>query len=207
MADSLPLAREKPEPVFYEETWPSLLKKKGHEVLQICIGGATSNDLLRQVSYHKNFLPDVVIVQVGIVDCAPRHFTQFEILLLRKIPFFGKIALRFFNKPYIRKIRQISYVSPDRFRQNLIDIQTNFNGIKMLFIGIIPADGKYEKILPGINKSINKYNQILIELFGDKFIDMSCLPENSIMSDFHHLNKVGHKALVEKIIEKVDILS
>ncbi|MCE9540508.1 MAG: SGNH/GDSL hydrolase family protein, partial [Bacteroidetes bacterium] len=119
MSDSLALAREKPEKVFYEETWPAFLKRKGHDVLPICIGGATSDDLLRQVAYHKPFLPDIVIIQVGIVDCAPRHFTQLEILLLRKIPFFGRVALKFFNKPFVRKIRKISYVSPNKFRQNI----------------------------------------------------------------------------------------
>ncbi len=63
ITDSLGLPRKDPEECLYENTWPILLKKNGFIIHQVSIGGATIDQLYRQVAYHKLFNPDIVIIQ------------------------------------------------------------------------------------------------------------------------------------------------
>src|SRR5688500_17972440 len=84
ITDSLGLPRAVPEVCSYEQTWPFLLNNAGYQIHQVSIGGATVSELYRQLEYHYLFLPDLVIVQSGIVDCAPRALGKFESLLLNK---------------------------------------------------------------------------------------------------------------------------
>lgn len=85
ITDSLGLPRDYPERCIYSDTWPALLKKDGHIIHQISIGGATVSELADQLlSYHLSFCPDVVLFQSGIVDCAPRAFTRNELFFVKK---------------------------------------------------------------------------------------------------------------------------
>lgn len=122
LSDSLALARTKPEICLYEDTYPAFLKK-GFEVHQVSIGGATSADLLKQVHYHKSFNPDVVILQVGIVDCAPRFISRKELDFTYAIGAIGKGLRYMLNKKWIKQIRKISYINKAEFKENLNKIQ------------------------------------------------------------------------------------
>ena len=83
LSDSIALPRVRPEKVTFEETYPNLLRQKGFKIHQVSIGGATSTTLLSQLHYHIHFSPDIVILQVGIVDCAPRFANKYEIFIIR----------------------------------------------------------------------------------------------------------------------------
>ena len=73
-------------------------------------------------------------------------------------------------------------------------------------IGIIPACEKYNKKVPGIAENVCTYNNILLEIFGENFIDTSDIKEDMLMSDFHHLNNKGHEMLFNKIRLKLESL-
>lgn len=199
LSDSLPLAREKPEKTEFGETWPQILKKEGFEIYQVSIGGATSTDLLKQAHYHLSFNPDIVLIQVGIVDCAPRFATKFEIEFLTRIPF-GKIILRKINSPKIRNKRKISYVHVHTFARNLKKIEAIFSG-QVFFLTILPSNLQYEKTLPGISEQIEKFNKVIYT--HKNIIDLSRITSDGIMSDFHHLNKEGHSFVAREIIKKL----
>ena len=73
ITDSLGLPRLFPEKTEYEDTYPNLLKKH-FIIMQYSKGGGTIIELYEQTGYFKAFEPDVIILQSGIVDCAPRPY-------------------------------------------------------------------------------------------------------------------------------------
>lgn len=200
--DSLALPRETPEICSYEDTWPILLKNNCLEIHQVSIGGATSTDLLRQVNYHRAFQPDVVIIQVGIVDCAPRFMSKLEMEIAKRIPYLGKAIIKGMNNTFIKKNRNINYVNPRLFKKNIDDISLLFRNVEIYFIGIIPPNPAYDKILPGITKRITEYNNILKQ--KTNLIETEGFNLDGVMSDFHHLNKIGHKEMYERVMNRIN---
>ncbi len=208
LSDSLALPRHTPENVLYEDTWVELLKSSVNNAVihQLSIGGATIDKLWAQFFYHKNFRPDVCIIQCGIVDCSPRAFTEFEQYVInsnritRKI---GNIVIPRI-KSYLRKNRYLQLTSPSNYHSYFSRFKAE--GIKLMAIGIIPACEKYNKKVPGIAENVCTYNNILLEIFGENFIDTSDIKEDMLMSDFHHLNNKGHEMLFNKIRLKLESL-
>lgn len=191
ITDSLALPRPKPEACAYENTWPALLKNSGKYIVhQVSIGGATTTFLLKQVVYHKMFKPDVVVLQCGIVDCAPRFAKQFELELINRLPF-RKFILSKLNRTSVKKFRAITYTPLNRFEQNIKKLADHFKEASMIAIGIVPGSEKYEAVLPGVCKNITAYNEVL-QRNADYFIDLQQMTTTGIMSDHHHINDVGH---------------
>jgi hypothetical protein len=205
LTDSLGLPRFKPESCFFEETWPIVLKDIFPNIHQVSIGAATSQIILKQINYQKAFNPDIVVLQVGIVDCAPRFMTRKELDLTYAFGFLGK-GLRFlFNKNWIRKLRNISYVDEVDFKKNMMGIKNSFS-CPVIVIDILPSSEEYERLLPGVTNKINAYNNILKQNFEYLVESKEILAKNGIMTDHHHLNKNGHAYLVsklEQIIQKI----
>ena len=109
LTDSLSLPRVyKNGIVKYNETYVSLLKKANPNVdfIHVGIGGATITRLDELVKYYIHAEPDYVVLHCGIVDCAPRALSEFELL------FFGKIRLMRLIFPFtklLRKYRSVTY--------------------------------------------------------------------------------------------------
>lgn len=204
LTDSLALPRAEPERCEYEDTWPELLKKHGYIVHQVSIGGATISELLSQCNYHKMFNPDVVILQSGIVDCAPRFASKLELQILRKIPIVGKWMLNLLSKRKVRKYRNKTYTSPDGYKRGMHNVKTFYKGCKVYAIDILPSQPDYEKILEGITKNIGEYNSIIYSVFGDNVIKMEKMPAEGIMKDFHHINSIGHQYVYQSILENLN---
>lgn len=203
-SDSLALPRETPEKVFYEDTYPAKLSAN-HVIAQYSKGGGTIKDLLDQTFYYKMFCPDVVIIQSGIVDCAPRPFTLFEEHFF-KLNFFTKACkavLKRLTKNWLRNVRKVAWTSPKLFRLYCTEFIKTYPDIPVLAIGILPSCSEYERLAKGITKRIQQYNSILKETFGDNFIDTSDMPEAGIMSDHHHLTVIGHQFVYDKIIQRL----
>jgi len=201
LTDSLSLPRNtQTERVEYEHTYPYLLKKKfpKHDFVFVGVGGGTISNLFNQSLYYTAFNPDLVFLQSGIVDCAPRPFRKIE----KKI--INELRIRFLFAPFVKflaKNRNYKYTSIKRFNYFSQHLKKLFNDSEIYSIGILPASAKYEKKLPGITKSIAEYNEILKQNFN--YIDNSNFPEDGILSDFHHLNDKGHKIIFDKVSEIV----
>ena len=200
LTDSLGLPRDLPEEVLYEDTWVSLLSDE-HVLLQSSIGGGTSFDLYKQMAYLKAFKPEIVLLQVGIVDCAPRALQYHENIFLNHYKVSRKLTNILLSKfgDQIRKLRNISYINLKNFKDNLKNIISTYPEAKFIFIGIIPASDEYENKLKNIKKRVELYNKEAKLLFNETFIDNSDFDFSFIMPDHHHLNKKGHFFLYKKI--------
>ena len=198
--DSLSLPRTEPEVCLHRDTWPELLRQQGHEVCLSAIGGATIKELYRQTFYYKKTTYfDAVIVQSGIVDCAPRFARRWEIKLLQQLPLIGKKVLQSLNNTRVRRIRKLTYTTPKTFDRYLSLFASHFS-CPVYFLSIAPVLDAYEMQLPGIRDQVQRFNG-LIENYPS--IDLSDLPADGLMSDFHHLNTKGHRFLVEKITKQL----
>lgn len=207
LTDSLGLPRDLPEEVLYEESWPCLLSK-GFRILQSSIGGGTSYDIYKQAAYLKVYNPDVLVIQVGIVDCAPRTLSYHENIIGNYFWLSRKILNFIIPKigNYIRNFRKISYCSEADFRENLNAIKNFFPKSKFIILGILPACREYELSLPTITSKINSYNNILECIFKNDYLSLDEIEQNCIMNDFHHLNKNGHLFVYDMISERLRIL-
>lgn len=201
LSDSVALPRLKPELCLFENTWPELLRNYGYCVHQVSIGGATSIDLLRQVDYHQSFNPDFVIVQAGIVDCSPRFMSKLELEVTRKIPLLGKMIIKSLNKKWVRKFRKLTYVKPARFNVSIKNIKAKFE-CPTFFLGIISPSKEFEFQLPGIVSNVKLYNTFLSQT--GMYIPLDGIEDGGVMSDFHHINKEGHKIIFQKIIQALN---
>ncbi len=190
ISDSLALPRLKPEKVIFEETYFARLQEMNMDCkfVQMFIGGATLPFLYKKSTYYTAFCPDIVIVQSGVVDCALRAFGEYELLFLRKWGI--KIPKRFL--PTLRKYRNKRYTNPRAFKTAVRNMQKRFGKDKLYWISIMPACEEWEKVVPGITKSVEKYNTILKNEVGERLIAQDAKKE-WMMSDFHHLNEEGHK--------------
>lgn len=203
LSDSLALPRHKPETCIFDNTWPQLLKNSGFTLHQVSLGGGTIIDIFKQSKYHKSFNPDIVIVQAGIVDCAPRFISRDEKYFLTKIPRYGKKVINFLNKPWLRKIRSLTYVKQKEYNKYLKRIVKLYgNAQQIYFCEIVGGEG-YENVLPGIRRNIRKYNSILSSIEGTKMINFE--QDDITMSDFHHLNRNGHRDLFNQIRTQIEL--
>ena len=206
ITDSLGLPRNTPEFVNYEETWVHKLKDF-FNVYYVCLGGATIKDLYQQIEYSKMFNADFVVIQSGIVDCAPRALTKFENELFNKFWITRTFLDYWLNGKklkYLRQKRNVSYTKIKVFEYYINEIKKAFED-KLFWIEILNSGIEYEKKLPGIIENVEKYNSIIKNVIGlNNFIEISKIPQSGIMTDNIHLNTQGHEYLFNKVFNKLN---
>lgn len=205
ITDSLGFPRLEPEVVVYDDTYIALLKQAfpNCDFIHQGMGGATIDKLITHAAYFFGSLkPDLVFVQSGIVDAAPRTTTYTEHQIIKRLPIVGNLIGKIIKKysRQIRNYRKITYTPPDKFKRSIEHLQKNFTNV--YWIGIIPATDKYEEHLPGVRKNIEIYNEIL-EKYGHGFVSTKTFDENDLMTDFHHLSVSGHKKMFEILSERI----
>jgi lysophospholipase L1-like esterase len=210
ITDSLGLPRNEPEFVALEHTWPQLFREElpGVCVYQLSLGGATTDDVLPQLDFLNGQEPALVVVQAGIVDCAPRAFRKQEIALLLATragrALLNGIEARTFG--FLRRLRNISYLSPRRFEQNVQRIRSRFS-CPLVWVSIIGGPA-YDERVPGVTARIGEYNALIRRNLGEQFLDLDrWLSAGHIMADGHHLNEHGHRALISALMEHPSVLA
>jgi len=204
LTDSLALSRiSDGHKVRYERTWANLLKND-FDVHQVSIGGATITEIAEQMDYHSLFEPDIVIIQAGIVDCAPRAFTKAERQIFSSIPLinrvFNKISAKYGKR--IRNLRQKSYTPVSKFEMMVKKIKDFFSPRPVYFLGIVPAMPGYELQVKGIKKRIDLYNNVIKQ--NANYISLEKIGPEHILPDFHHLNELGNEFVYKKILQHLN---
>lgn len=205
ITDSLGLPRAKPEFVAVEKTWINRLSNV-HEVVYFSYGGGTIDQLFSQVEYLKLYNPDLVIVQAGIVDCAPRALTKTENILINNFRLTKYIFSKLVTEKellFLRRSRKKTYTSLPRFEYYMNQLFRIF-GEKLFWIGILPALPGYEKKVPGVLGNINNYNTLIERKLGNRFISTSHFTDLDIMTDFIHLTEKGNDRLANLILERIE---
>jgi hypothetical protein len=192
---SLPRRHSKGE-VLWEEIYFCKLQQRfpGIEFVLVGMGGATITQLQLALNYYTLVKPDLVILQSGIVDCAPRALGQLEQQLIIKLKMFRLV--RPFTT-FLRKHRNIAYTSPRLFEETLLKIKNIFSGKPLVGIGILPGSKEYDAKVPGVSRRIDAYNKIIQK--HTIYIDNSNFPPEGIINDFHHMSSTGHEVIFKKL--------
>lgn len=210
ITDSLGLPRPEPELLMDEDCWShKIAKLDGIDVYHYMRGGYSTKKLAKELKgYLSGYKPDIILLQIGIVDCAPRALGSLELKLISKIPVISK-WIHFLVKKYRAEIirrRKITYVPPSKFEKNLTKFKQHFEGADIFALPIAPANKSYIAHSPGIEKNIVDYNEILKRLFTELNPYENTDPERIFMIDNHHLNKYGHLVVYERVANFLDTL-
>lgn len=208
LGDSLAMPRPD-DNIKYEDTYSYLLQNNNCEVIN---RSKRSNDSKIQTN-SQNILddivylnPNIVIIHLGIVDCAPRLFTRNEARVLSVMPnYLSKIIISFFSKyRYIfTKIRQISYVGEVHFKKNLEYLIKKLQSldIDILIIKILETNQENIRRSYKFEENIHRYNLIISKIshnYNIREIDINGY-DNILLKDGIHINKSGHNAIYKKL--------
>ena len=214
ITDSVGMPR--PE-VGYEHTWIYRLKQKfpGYDIMDRSARGSTSHRLVTEggggVDLLETYMPDIVIMQLGITECAPRLFRKQgpEFFVMNRIMNNDMRAryISFIKKKRVRDPR-LTDVSPEIFRQNIRNYfsRAEESGSQVIVL-LIARPG--ELVLgksPHIKENIDLYNRIfseeavpfdnvmLVEPFGeDDDLDRLFLDEL-------HLTPEGYGIIYDRLV-------
>ncbi len=201
--------------VSYEDTFAYKISENMTDWEIIC-RAVRANDTKKQSSKQSIyddlivFAPDVVILQLGIVDCAPRLFGKKQAFVLSILPkrvksalvgFFAKHRL-FFTK-YLPKV----YVNKRDFKQNLNVLFGEISNLnsKVICISIASTSKKNKCRSHGFDENINIYNDALkskCSEFDYYFFDFYTATSNGdfLLDDGIHIDAAGHAYLAKKIL-------
>lgn len=208
LGDSLSMPRPE-EGVRYEDTYAHLLHREGYEVVN---RSKRANDTSMQTAIQNlqddiiEIEPDIIVVFLGIVDCAPRIFSRFESKLLSFLP--GMIRRKILNfvswhRYRITKIRNKTYVSQNEYRKNILKLidTANDNGSKIVFVNTIETTKENDLRSFNFIQNIKNYNQVLADVCKKKeiaLIDISRMT-HYLLADGIHINFEMHKILFESL--------
>lgn len=204
LADSLAAPRE--DNIDDSIRWPQLLFRSIEPVEYVnrVKGGSTT----KKVKKIKGVEADIFIIQLGIVDCAPRLFTRFENKQIARLPRSWREKIINWAKTKRRSSVERAYVNPVKFERNLKKILQIANGNAVVFIKIITPSKDMLSTNPSIQQQVMLYNSIIekIELASSNVSSITIPDEyvkNITLDDGYHLNEQGHQVVANLVIEKV----
>ncbi|RJP80699.1 MAG: SGNH/GDSL hydrolase family protein [Desulfobacteraceae bacterium] len=228
IGDSLPLPRiDDDNHVLWDKTWPYLLhnelNKDGnhYEVINCSIRSrtietVTGHDFNEHILWKK---PDIIILQVGIVDCAPRIFSRKEKLILG-LSFIPDFIRQKIIKHRSQKRKEILrknplgkvYTKPEEYHRYIEDFFVKIKSlsweIKIIILPIL-SNSILEEKSPGHNHNAQVYNDILKDAcikYHARWIDpekfLQAEPyHNLFCADGYHLDKEGNRYTANLVME------
>ena len=223
MADSLAMAREGETNVSFETTYPYLLDQSlrcrlGSEAPLVIERGMRRRTIEYVLDEWYELVdlrrPEVVVVHVGIVDCAPRVFLRRERQFVENLrPAFLREAVLsnvHRHRRAIVNMRKKVYVPADRFNALVGQVVTRAKASRLrslVFVNIITPPAEMDERSPGFIKNAGIYNQILkshAQGNGIHLIDLDRMIKEAggaeqLTVDGIHLNEAGHAMLAQEI--------
>lgn len=224
ITDSMSMPRNN---IRYEDTWYYKLKHKlkSYKFIDKEHRGSMSNRLVSEGGGFANILPgsdllefynpDIIIIQLGIVDCSPRYISiySFGYKVLTKLPFFLQKIYYNFKKKYSKRSSKNAYISPQIFHnnyKNFINRAIKLNS-KIIITEISPVSTEFQIKSPEINISIKRYNNILKKL-SDKNENVFLFSpfyefQSNFLIDELHYSKIGHHNFYVNLLNLIKNIS
>ena len=162
------------------------------------------------------------VIQVGIVDCSPRIFSQkFRQLLdalsgysLLKTPINFYIAMKSRKRFRLTKKKRIAYVDKVAYEKNLRSVISHIketNPAKRIFlINIVNPNAYIQEISFGIGELIETYNGCLARIAagtdGVELVDINTFTKEnpgSVLPDGQHITAAAHRYIADTIIGSI----
>ena len=226
------LATPSTSDIMYEDTWIYKMKIKYPEFdfISQCKGGSDTRLLVSQggggvdpkfypkgSDYLEHFKPSIVILQMGIVDCAPRLFNKRLELRLLKARIMPSIVATLYiklKKKYYGRQAKHAFVPAREFENNLNNyfLRCSRNNVSKLVIVLIGTPGlKMVENNPRILVSINIYNQIY-KKFAAIYPFIVCVnpliptkyDSGIYLEDGYHPNRFGNTMVFEEVCSALE---
>lgn len=112
------------------------------------------------------YCPDVVIVQLGIVDCAPRLLNTYDRIAIKLLPVSYKQSFVKLIKIYRKRNVKNTLVPFDNFKNNWLNYLNRAikGNAQIIIVSIALPNATFLSKNPEINININNYNNFLFQL-------------------------------------------
>ena len=212
LGDSLGMPR--PD-IKLEETYPYLLQQKLSQAY-VYAKHKRANDSAVQ-SQHLNLQDDlqymdadILVIHLGIVDCAPRLFSRRQQHSLQYLKFINRFIIAFMSKRrmFFTKHFPKVYVNIDDFEENMqkLILAGKKYAKRVLVVNIADTTESNKQRSYGFENNIREYNRVLSclsEKHGVELIDFfSLTTEAMLLDDGIHLSVEGNSVLAEILGEK-----
>jgi lysophospholipase L1-like esterase len=226
LADSLALPRGKDwGDVPFEATYPFLLDSflRTRDLALVIERGMRFRTIDKVLDDWNEIVDlrqaDVVVVHVGIVDCAPRVFTPTERAFVEKVlPGVVRGALLDFVHRHRRTLISLRpgnvYMPRDRFEQGVREVVSKARASRLralFFVNIVTPSDELEARSPGYRQKVREYNELLAKYADGREVHL--IDVNQILSegggperltcDGMHINADGHRALAATLFEAI----
>lgn len=209
LGDSLGMPRSG---VQLEQTYPYLLQQSLVE-FEIYAKHRRANDsaiqslpqtVLDDITY---FCPDILVLHLGIVDCAPRLFSRFEQRALWNLKIINKMIIGFMSKRrrFFTKVFPKVYVKISQYEQNmqaLIEAGKK-SAQRVIVVNIASTSVENNHKSYGFERNIKAYNAVLNRLVvscGVELIDLNKVADKTMLdNDGIHFNIAGNALLAEQL--------
>ncbi len=219
LADSLGLPRNIDD-IAISETYP--------EMVRIELAKINPHNVVYTDARHARKMPDGLeiwenyfcmydlthlLIQIGVVDAAPRVFT------LRENRFVSSIRPRFFksfvistasrHRAWFVKTRRKVYTKPKAFEESFRTLveAASAQGVSIAAMSICHTHDALCKRSPGFNENMDKYNDILEKIGQNcgcevlKPIPDDVNPADVLLTDGIHLNSNGASYFNDRIVD------
>lgn len=177
ITDSLGMPRPN---VKLDDTWPCMMIDqygKTNRIFTFCRRGVTTNELVAFLEdYTQNYAPDVIIIQMGIVDCVRRAVPSRSLWfrILNKFAVVSRAMKKFVKRNHYACTRFFDYhnVSHAKFKENMSAFVNEFKKVvlaknpkaKLIFIPIAGAGAFMREKIYNVNEDIDLYNTVFKEI-------------------------------------------
>ncbi len=207
LTDSLGCPRDE---TLVSNTWVDRIlckwSGKGAVIYTCCVHGLSASRI--DVEYLREIRPDVIIMQIGIVDACRRALGKYEYEIVSRIPLIGNVAKKICGKYHylFSTIRNVHYCSRKKFYEVVRQICEESIG-KVFFLKIAaPGSGLIKKVY-NVKKDVLVYNSIAETIPKLKVVDPyeNRDPDTFLLSDGHHLNSLGNELLYKAVDDLISL--
>jgi len=204
--------------VCVDEVWVFRLIEElrhTHQVITHLQPGLSIKDVINlRENLFLLYKPDIVISQLGIVDCSRRALPKEFFKIVSKLPIisrlFNKLAKKYHYQ--ITRLFNFKYIHADEFKLHLESLKNVFekNNIYIFIIAIAPPGKFLLDTTFAIAEDIELYNNLFQTIENSQVILVNPYKEVDIskmlnIDDGHHLNSDGHNLVYNHIKEAVNV--
>jgi acyl-CoA thioesterase I len=215
VTDSVSMPRAE---IPYEDTWIHLLRKEfpHYDIVDRPGRGSTSTRLVTEggggVDLLEMYMPDIVILQLGMADAAPRLFNKRGLeyrIVSRTLPAWARRRYIDWVKKHRVRDPYVTEVPPGEFRANNTAFfrRAQAIGAIVLIVPILPPIDIMVRKSPHVGMNVERYNAIYRELEAefpnvrivDPFRGNVDFDINDVAIDDVHVNPTGLRMIFESL--------
>lgn len=180
----------------------------------VTMGGENTSQSPKGADCLEHYLPSVVVLQLGICDCAPRLFLKgsIEEKLVNRAPVLLRRRYIEAKKKLVGRKSGNALVSPKKFKANIVRYLERCSTVgveKVIYIAIGTPISPMIDQNPGILDAIGRYNAILEELSEQYAFLKVIYPWRDVndpdlyIADGYHPSALGHTLIATALIAEL----